>query len=436
MGFLTNFLTEKRSLPFGLKGESPWLIADLTANPTKSGAIVTENTSLSITAIWSCIKILAWTQASLPLITYKRLVPRGKERATDHPVYDLLHSSPNSEQTAFDFRSLISVHQNLWGAGAAEIEFNRQGTPIALWPIPPWLIQIRKSKSLGGLFYEIDLGAAGKKVIPDYGMLVFPSLMSNQYEWKSPIRVHRETIGMAMALTEFGALTFGQGTNPAGIISHPTKLKEGSEKDLRESLKKYGGLGAAHRLMLLEEGMKFERIGMPAESAQYIESRKFSVSEIARMYNVPLHLLQDHEKSTSWGSGIEEMNLGFVTFTLRPYLVQAEQEIHKKLFFNDKEYFAEHLLEGLLRGKQSERFTAYSTARQWGWMSANDVREIENSNPLPGEQGNIYMIPMNMQDASKINEKPEIKEPIPEEDPEEPKEPVKTIEEPGNENNE
>jgi len=365
MGFLTKYITEKRQLPFGLGGESPWAISDLVANPTKSGSVVTENLSLSVTAVWACVRILAWTQASLPLITYERLVPRGKRRATEHPVYKLLHSKPNVEQTSFDFRSLISVHQNLWGAGIAEIEFTKGGTPKALWPIPPWLVTPKKKKGSKALYYEIKVGNETKK-IPHYKLLIFPSLQTNQYEWKSPIAVHRETIGMSMALLEFGAKTFGEGTNPAGVITHPSRLKEGSEKDLRESLKQYAGLGGAHRLMLLEEAMKFERIGLPPEDAQYLETRKFSVEEIARIYNVPLHMIQHLEKSTSWGTGIEEMTIGFVVFTLRPYLVQWEQEIFKKLFFNEGEFFAEHLIEGLLRGKQSERFESYAKARQWG----------------------------------------------------------------------
>ena len=158
MGFLTNFITEKRHWPMGsgVIGEDPWSIADFIGNPTKSGAIVNESLSLSVTAVWSCVKILAWTQASLPLITYKRLKPRGKERAPQHPLYDLLHSNPNEEQTSFEFRSLLSVHQNLWGAGLAEIEY-KKGKPVALWPIPPWLVTIKKTKIKSQLFYEVNL---------------------------------------------------------------------------------------------------------------------------------------------------------------------------------------------------------------------------------------------------------------------------------------
>lgn len=407
MGFLTNSITEKRALPFGLGGESPWTIADLISNPTKSGALVTENLSLSVTAVWACLRILAWTQASLPLITYKRLTPRGKKRAIMHSNYKLLHSAPNSEMTSFDFRSLISVHQNLWGAGIAEIEFDRKGMPKALWPIPPWLVTPKKEKGKKALFYEVKIGSEKKK-IPHYRLLIFPSLQTNRWEWKSPIQVHRETIGMSMALLEFGSKTFGEGTNPCATITHPNKLKEDSEKSLRKSLEQYSGLGGAHRIMLLEEAMTFKRIGLPPEDAQYLETRKFSIEEIARIYNVPLHMIQHLEKSTSWGTGIEEMTMGFVAFTLRPYLVQWEQEIHKKLFVGDDEHFAEFLIEGLLRGKQSERFEAYAKARTGGWMSADDVREIENSNPLPDGRGDIYLQPLNMRDVSK---EPIIKEP-------------------------
>lgn len=398
MGFFTDYIVEKRSIPFGLKGESPWIITDILGTQTKSGAVVNENLALSVSAVWACIRVLAWTQASLPLITYKRLSPRGKKRAIEHKLYKLLHSEPNPEQTSFDFRSLLSVHQNLYGAGIAEIEYKR-GEPVALWPIPPWIVKIAKSEK-GNLFYEVNLGV-WKKKIPYYKTIVFPSLQSNQYEFKSPIQVHRETVGLSMALTEFGNKTFGQGINPAGVLYHPTRLKEQSEKDIREKFKtSYEGLGNSHRLMLLEEGMKFERIGLPPEDAQYLETRRFSIEEIARIYNVPLHMIQHLEKSTSWGTGIEEMTIGFVTYTLRPYLVQWEQELHRKLFVDDVEHFVEHLVEGLLRGKQSERFSAYATARQWGWMSANDVREIENQNPLPDEQGNMYLVPMNMTNAA------------------------------------
>ena len=378
---------------------------------TASGATVTEKSSLGLTAVYSAVKLIAWTMASLPLPVYKRLKPRGKERAPQHPAYRLLHSQPNPELTSFKWRELMSVHQNLWGAGISEIEFDNAGTPIALWPLPPWRVEpkLTDKKSIA---YKVHLDNGAFKMLAAYQTVVFPALSTSSYAWMSPISIHRETVGAAMAVREFGARTFGQGTNPSGVLEHPGRLKETSEEDIRKKFKdNYEGLSKSHRLMLLEDGMKFNRIGMPAEDAQYIETRKFDVSEIARIFNVPLHLLQDHEKSTSWGSGIEEMNLGFVTFTLRPYLVQWEQELHRRLFDNDR-YFPEFLIEGLLRGKTKERFESYLIARQNGWLSANDIREFENMNPLADEQGEIYLVPMNFQNAKFAVDRPPKEAPV------------------------
>jgi HK97 family phage portal protein len=375
-----------------LKGDDTLPIA------TASGATVTEKSSLGLTAIYSAVKLIAWTLASLPLPVYKRLTPRGKERAPNHPNYKLLHDTPNPEITSFKWRELMSAHQNLWGAGISEIEFDASGRPIALWPLPPWRVEPKMTENKT-ILYKLHLDTGGFRILSSYQVLVFPALSCSNHAWMSPIATHRETIGAAMAVREFGARTFGQGTNPSGILKHPGRLKETSEEDIRKKFKEsYEGLSKAHRLMLLEDGMTFEKVGLPAEDAQYLETRKFDVSEIARIFNVPLHLLQDHEKSTSWGSGIEEMNLGFVTFTLRPYLVQWEQEIQRRLFDGD-EYFAEFLIEGLLRGKTTERYNAYQIGRQNGWLSANDIREFENMNPLEGDQGDIYLVPLNFQNA-------------------------------------
>jgi len=405
LGFLTRHLAEKRAIPsFYTIGGDPWSFIDFPQK-TKSGADVSENTALGVTAVWACIKILANSMASLPLITYKRLDKKGKERAFDHNLYDLLHLRPNPLQSSYEFRHLLSVHQNLWGAGLAEIEY-KKGMPVALWPIPPWLVKPKINEKTKALFYEVKI-KDGKKLLPSNNVLCFPSMMTSAFEWLSPISVHRESIGLSMAMTEFGARTFGQGTNPSGILKHPGRLKEQSEKDIREKFKEgYEGLSKSHRLMILEEGMDFVRIGLPPEDAQYLESRKFSNQDIARIYNVPLHLLQDHEKSTSWGTGIEEMNLGFVQFTMTPMLVQWEQEFQIKLFDENDPYFCEFLIEGMLRGKQSTRFAAYAIARQWGWMSADEIRAKENMNPLPDGQGEMYLVPMNMVDAKNAGKEP------------------------------
>jgi len=397
LGFFTDLFwekTEKRDT-FGLRGESPWEISDLSGDLTKAGSLISEEKSLSITAVWACIRVLAWTKASLPLITYKRL-SKGKDRAYDNPKYKLLHDKPNPEMTAFAFRSLLSVWQNLWGAGIAEIEFVA-GEPIAFWPIPPWLVKAVRKKENNTLWYEIKTPDNKTRHVPDYQIYILPSLQTNVENWKSPIQVHRETLGLSLAMTDFGALTFGQGTNPSGILMHPGKLKETSEESIREKFKKqYEGLSRSHRLMLLEEGMKFERVGLPPEDAQYLQSRQFNVIEICRIYSVPPFMIQETEKATSFGTGIEEMNLGMITYTMRPYLVQDEQELQSKIFHSDDSYFAEYNLEALLRGRTLERYQAYQIGNLMGMWSIDELREKENANPLPNGAGSKHYVQMNM----------------------------------------
>jgi HK97 family phage portal protein len=399
MGFLTDIIRENRSgnTLASLKNPPGVLVNMLGAQATKSGSNVNERLALSLTSVWACVKIIAWTMASLPLHTYRKLDPRGKERATDQLIYKILHDTPNGEQTSFQYRSLTSVHQNLWGAGISEIEFDRFGYPVALWPLPPWRVTPKRDRNKE-LVYEVNLETQTYYLRP-YQVVCFESLSTSQDYWLTPIGVHRETIGAAMAVKEFGARTFGQGTNPSGILTGLKFKNKDNEKEALLAIKEgYEGLSNSHRIMALEEGVKFERIGLPPQDAQYLETKKFDIAEIARIYNVPLHLLQDHEKSTSWGTGLEEMNLGFVTFTLRPYLVQWEQELKRKLIFDEK-LFVEFLIEGLLRGKMKERFESYKIGINNSFMCPDQIAEIENWNPIPN--GNTYWAPVNMQPVEK-----------------------------------
>lgn len=372
---------------------------DIAPADTAAGAPVTIANSMQLSTVYACVRLLAWTIGSLPLITYKRL-GRGKKRANNHPLYRLLHSKPNSFQTSFQWCSLMSTHQNLWGAGISEIQFDSEGQPIALWPIPPWRVTPKRSNG-GDYFYAVDLDNGEKRNLIPEQVVVFPALSTSAFEWLSPISVHRETIGSAMAVKEFGARQFGQGTNPAGIVEYNGRLGESAEQSLTERLKKYSGLGRSHRVMLLDSGMKFTRVGLPLEDSQYLETRQFDGAEIARIFNVPLFLLHLHEKQTSWGTGIEEQKDAFVTFSLTPGLTQWEQELTTKLFY-DNEYFPEFLLEGLLRGKQLDRVNAYKQLWYMGALSANDIREKENMNPVDG--GDNYYVPLNMTNKKKQTE--------------------------------
>ena len=399
MGFLSSMIFEKRATAgevVSMRNPPEWLASMIGGQMTNAGTRVSEETALGVAAVYACIRLIAWTTASLPLVVYEDLNP-GKRRAKEKNIYSLLHDSPNPEQTSFEWRSLTSVHQNLWGAGISEIEFDAKGFPIALWPLPPWKVTPKRTINRN-LVYEVSVDGITRTLWPNQ-VVVFPSLQTTADDWKSPIRVHRETVGYAMALREFGSKTFGAGTNPAGILSGLKFGKETTEQSVKEKFRdQYSGLGGSHRLMLLEEGTKFERVGLPPEDAQYLESNAFSVREIARIYNCPLPLIQETEKSTSWGSGMEEMNSWFVTYTMLPYFVQWEQQFKKKLIFSDK-LFVKFSVDALLRGKMLERYQAYAIGRQWGWLSPDDINEIEDRNPLPDKQGQVYLDPLNMVNA-------------------------------------
>lgn len=397
MGFITDTLKEKRGRQQLLDA---WYGGDdiYAEGPTASGALVSEQSAMRISAVYACVKIVAWTLASLPLPTYRRMQPRGKERAYEHSNYLLLHDRPNPEQTSFEWRALMSAYQNLWGLGLSEIEYDRRtGAPAALWPIPPWRVEVMRSSGAAQRFFRVTLPDGGKQNLAPQQVLEFRALSTHPDHVMSPVAVHRETIGLSAAMKKFGARTFGQGTNPAGIVTTDQQLKEETINSLRDYLaENYAGLSRSHRLMMLHGGLKFDRVGLPPEDAQYLESQKFGIAEIARIYNVPLHLLQEHQSSTTWGSGLEELNQGFVTFTLRPYLVQWEQELKRKLFYNpaDQDYFAEFLVDGLLRGNQKDRTEAYQKRFMMASLSPNDIRELENENPYEG--GDEYYVPVNM----------------------------------------
>ncbi|OJF17284.1 MAG: phage portal protein, partial [Bacillaceae bacterium G1] len=303
---------------------------------------------------------------------------------------------PNPEITSFSFRETAMAHLCLWGNAYAEIENDGAGRIRALWPLPPWRVQVERDPATQRLKYIVTLDNGERQALDVSRVFHVPALSFNGLVGISPIRwAAREAIGLALATEQFGARFFDQGTNIGGVVTHPKTLSEQASRNLRESINEtYAGLGKSHRIMLLEEGMKYERIGIPPEEAQFLETRKFQVTEIARIFRVPPHMLADLERATF--SNIEHQSIEFVTHTIRPWLVRWEQAIYRDLLFPDerKEYFVEFNVDGLLRGDIESRYRAYAIGRQWGWLSANDIREMENKNPIPG--GDVYWAPVNM----------------------------------------
>ncbi len=406
---LSNWL-ERRSMKGSLSKFDAFLDYLLDGNQGAAGVTVTEKTALHSTAVFACVRILAETIASLPLPVYRRLEPRGKKRASEHPLYRILHDQPNPYMTSFVFRETLMGHLVTWGNAYAEIDWDLpRGKVKGLWPLRPDRMKEIKYDN-NGLVYVYALPDGSDKVLKGYRVLHIPGMGFDGYMGYSPIRMAQDAVGLALATERYGGKFFQNGAKPGGVLEHPGKLKDGGEQLRKQWNEMHQGLQNQHRIAILEEGMKYTQIGIPPGDAQFLETRKFQVQEIARIYRIPPHMLADLERATF--SNIEHQSIDFVVHTIRPWLVRWEQAIkHKLLVEGDRDnYFAEFLVDGLLRGDTESRYKAYSTARQWGWMSANDILELENQNPI-GEQGDIYLVPMNMIPAEQAAKIPELKEP-------------------------
>ena len=370
-----------------------------------TGKIVNPSTALQLTAVYACIRLLSETFASLPAILYRRL-ERGKERAIDHPLYFVLHNIANKEMTSVEFRSTMMAHVLLWGHAYAEIVRNAAGEVKSLWPITPNRVTPYRN-SRNELVYKVNLPDNEVAHLSADRVLHISAMLG-----LSPIAQAREALGMTMAAEEYGARFFSNDSRPGGVLEHPGHLSKEAAQRLRESFESYNaGLANKHRVAVLEEGLKWQQIGLAPEDSQFLETRKFQIGEIARLYGVPPHMIGDTEKSTSWGTGIEQQNIGFITYSLRSWIVRWEQEVNKTLITKDerKFYFVEFLVDGLLRGDIKTRYQAYAVARQNGWMNGNEIRELENMNPVDGLDEylvNGNMIPAD-QSANPEQEEPE-----------------------------
>ncbi len=383
----------------------PNALAWIGGSETATGLSVTEDTALAYSAVFCAISLLSETIASLPLLTYRRLSPRGKERAREHPVYPLLHHKANPDMPAFFFREAMQGHALGRGNGYAEIERDGGERPIGLWGIHPARVKAKRGPT-GAVVYEVRQNSGGSTTIAAHNMLHVRGLGGDGLVGYSVLRLAREAVGLGLATERFGSSFFGNGIRPSGVLQHPGQLTEEAQARLVKQIESQArGQGNWLKLMVLEEDMKFEQVGIAPDDAQFLETRRFQIAEIARWFRLPPHMLGDLERATF--SNIEQQSLNFVIYSLRSWLVRWEQEIKVKLFDASDEYFAEHLVDGLLRGDLQSRYTAYATARQWGWLSADDVREIENQNPLPDGQGEVYLIPLNMVPANQTGKAPE-----------------------------
>lgn len=364
---------------------------------TSSGKIVNERTAMQTTAVYACVRILSETIASLPLHTYK-YTKDGKEKAINHQLYHLLHDEPNPEMTSFVFRETLMSHLLLWGNAYAQIIRDGRGNVLALYPLLPDKMMVDRT-STGEIYYEYCTDN-GIIILKKEDVLHIPGLGFDGLTGYSPIAMAKNAIGMSIATEEYGAKFFANGANPGGVLEHPGIVKDPSR--IRDSWNAvYQGSSNAHRVAVLEEGMKFQSIGIPPEQAQFLETRKFQINEIARIFRIPPHMIGDLEKSSF--SNIEQQSLEFVKYTLDPWVIRWEQSIQKAILSpsEKKEYFIKFNVDSLLRGDYQSRMNGYAIGVQNGFLSSNDIRRLENMNDIPDELGgNLYrtngnMVPLN-----------------------------------------
>lgn len=366
---------------------------------TTSGKPVNERTAMQTTAVYACVRILAEAVASLPLHVYEYQDDGGKKLVHDHPLYYLLHDEPNPEMTSFVFRETLMSHLLIWGNAYAQIIRDSAGRVLGLYPLLPDKMDVQRDDR-GNIYYVYSRNSDENPMFKEYGdirlkaedVLHIPGLGFDGLIGYSPIAMAKNAVGMTLACEEYGASFFANGANPGGVLEHPGVLKDPSK--VRESWNSvYRGVNNAHKIAVLEEGMKYQQIGIPPEEAQFLETRKFQINEIARLYRIPPHMVGDLDKSSF--SNIEQQSLEFVKYTLDPWVIRWEQSLQRSLLLPGEKgkYFIKLNVDGLLRGDYQSRMNGYAVGRQNGWFSANDIREMENMNPIPDEQGgNLYLI--------------------------------------------
>lgn len=376
-----------------------WMIRQIGGARTRAGVSVNEHSAMTLPAAFGAIRVIASAMAQVPCQLMQRspspVAGRMATRAaTEHPLYDVVASRWNDRQTSHRGRQTVFGHAAGWGNGYVEIERTRGGQAVGLWPLLP----DRTSPQLvqDQLVYDTNVDNRRFR-IPADDVLHFAGMGWDGYVGYSPIALARQAVGLGLAAEAFGAGFFANDARSGGVLIHPGKLSDPAKGRVRSDFEQQGGLDNAHRVKVLEEGMKFVATTIPPEDAQFLGTQEWTVAQIARMFGVPLFLLHSHEKATSWGSGLEEMSRAFVQYTLADWAVGAEQEMNAKLLSAAERaagYYFKFNLNAYLRGDTEARRGMYKDGINDGWLNRNEARELEDLNPAEGLDD--FLVPLNM----------------------------------------
>jgi len=366
---------------------------------TESGVPVTEHSAINLPTVYACVRVLAESMACMPLMVYIR-DENGKTVATTHPLYHVLHDEPNREMTSFIYRETMMEHLLLWGNSYSEIQFNYAGLPCALWPLRPDWMTVQRDFATGSLVYTFSSPYTGVRHLDPTQVLHIPGLSFDGLIGHSPIAIQRESLGLSQAAQDYAARFFGNDSTPGGYLQSAAPMTD--EKKKIDFAKAWVGAHSGHnqhKIAILDGGLEYKSIALNAEDAQLLATREYERSEIAGWFRVPAHKINDLTHATF--SNVEHLGMEFVTDALMPWAVRLEQGFNRMLFPTYK-YFAEFKMDGFMRGDMASRYAAYAVARNWGWMSADDIRSLENMNPLPDDKGKVYLQPLNMVEAGAL----------------------------------
>lgn len=399
MGWISARLRERRMTLTDLDEMMERAISGL---PTATGVDVNPTSAMTLSAVFCAVRLISETMASLPLFIYKGLPNGDRLHAVDHALYTVLHDQANPEQTAYEFRETIQGHLELRGNAYAEIVRDAGGRVRELWPLHPDMVRPRRAAD-GSLAYSVRLPQSLQTVLlPAAQVLHVRGLGSNGLIGYSTIAIMAEVLGLGLAAQEYAARFFSNDGTPGGVLETDKRLSDPAHKRLKESWGlEHGGLSNRHRMAILEEGLKWHQIGVNPVDAGLLEARKFSILDVARMFNIPVHKLKDLERATF--SNVGDQNIEFVTDAIRPRCVRMEQRLMSALLSPQERVsglFLEHQVDGILRGDFKTRMDGYAVARQGGWLSANDIRRLENLNRI--SNGDIYLQAVNYVEAGKV----------------------------------
>jgi len=361
---------------------------------SKTGIAITEDSAMRLSAVFGAVRVISETIATLPWDVKQDA--EGSTRTADaHPINKLIHH-PNGMMTDFNFREVCQAHLCLHGNAFIAIKRNEAGQPIKLIPIHPDRVEVKVYQD--EKFYVID---QGKETFDDTEIIHIVGLSFDGIVGKSVIEAARESIGLGLAADQFGGSFFGNGANVSAVLTHPGRLSDDAYKRLMASWqRRYSGLDNAHKTAILEEGMNLQKVSISPSESQFLETRQFGVVDIARFFRIPLAYLGSLENSST-RANIEEQGIQFQRNTILPWVKRWEAEFNRKLFPNGDDYYIRFNMDGLLRGDLASRYSSYSVARQWGWLSVNDIRKFEGLDNIEG--GDVYLQPLNMVDAATDN---------------------------------